>query len=165
CWLSRWETFHFSEVPLPPARGVPRALGAARAPDRGLGLRESSCFANNPTKEIGDGLGELEIKPESLRYIVCSTRELLEDSSVNIETWLMDKARRAFAFQINEAILVGDGFGKPMGILNPQAGIPIAETGSGTPAGQFSWQDLGMPPSSWPMSLQASPPHFLHPPT
>src|SRR5262249_2399638 len=51
---------------------------------------ESSCFANNPTKQIGDGLGELEIKPESLRYIVCSTRELLEDSSVNIEMWLLD---------------------------------------------------------------------------
>jgi HK97 family phage major capsid protein len=99
-------------------------------------------------------LGELEIKPESLRYIVCSTRELLEDSSVNIETWLMDKARRAFAFQINDAILVGDGFGKPMGILNPQAGIPIAETGSGTPAGQFSWQDLVMLRWQVPMSLQ-----------
>src|SRR5262249_29571469 len=84
---------------------------------------ESSCFANNPTKMIGDGLGELEIKPESLRYIVCSTRELLEDSSVNIEMWLLDKARRAFAYQINDAILTGDGFGKPMGILNPQAGI------------------------------------------
>jgi len=66
----------------------------------------------------------------------------------------MDKARRAFAFQINDAILVGDGFGKPMGILNPQAGIPIAETGSGTPAGQFSWQDLVMLRWQVPMSLQ-----------
>jgi hypothetical protein len=27
---------------------------------------ESSCFANNPTQHIGNGLGELEIKPESL---------------------------------------------------------------------------------------------------
>jgi hypothetical protein len=83
--------------PLPPARGVPRALGAARAPDRGLGC-ESSCFANNPTKQIGDGLGELEIKPESLRYIVCSTPELLEDSSVNIErgSWTRRGGRLRF---------------------------------------------------------------------
>ena len=41
-----------------------------------------------------------------------------------------------------------------MGILNPQAGIPIAETGSGTPAGQFSWQDLVMLRWQVPMSLQ-----------
>src|SRR5262249_19107931 len=115
---------------------------------------ESSCFANNPTKQIGDGLGELEIKPESLRYIVCSTRELLEDSSVNIEMWLLDKARRAFAYQINDAILTGDGFGKPMGILNPQAGIPIAETADGTSPGQFAWQDLIMLRWQVPQSLQ-----------
>ena len=103
---------------------------------------ESSCFANNPTQQLGSGLGELEIKPESLRYIVCTTRELLEDSSVNIEGWLLDKADRAFRAQISHAIMVGDGFGKPMGILNPQAGIPICETSDATPEGTFSWQDL-----------------------
>src|SRR5262249_37049428 len=43
-------------------------------------------------------LGELEIKPESLRYIVCSTRELLEDSSVNIErgSWTRRGGRLRF---------------------------------------------------------------------
>src|SRR5262249_7980296 len=50
---------------------------------------ESSCFANNPTQQIGAGLGELEIRPESLHYIVCATRELLEDSAVNIEQWML----------------------------------------------------------------------------
>jgi len=115
---------------------------------------ESSCFANNPTKNLGDGLGELEIKPESLRYIVCTTRELLEDSSVNIETWLLDKARRAFAHQINNAVLTGDGFGKPLGILSPNAGIPIAETSDATPAGTFTWQDIVMLRWQVPMSLQ-----------
>jgi len=103
---------------------------------------ESSCFANNPTQQLGSGLGELEIKPESLRYIGCTTRELLEDSSVKIEGWLLDKAGRVFRAQISHAIMVGDGFGKPMGILNPQAGIPICETSDATPEGTFSWQDL-----------------------
>jgi len=115
---------------------------------------ESSCFANNPTKQIGDGLGEMEIKPESLRYVLCATRELLEDSGVNIEAWMLDKARRAFAYQINNAILVGDGFGKPMGILSPNAGIPICETASATPAQTFSWQDLVSLRWQVPMSLQ-----------
>jgi len=62
---------------------------------------ESSCFANNPTQQIGSGLGELEIKPEPLRYIVCATRELLEDSSTNVEAWLFDKCNRAFRAQIS----------------------------------------------------------------
>jgi HK97 family phage major capsid protein len=116
---------------------------------------ESSCFANNPTKQIGDGLGELEIKPESLRYIVCATRELLEDSSTNVEAWLLSKADRAFRSQISHAVLTGDGFGKPMGILNPAAGIPIMDTAASTP-GFFTWQDLVMLKWAVPMSLQGN---------
>lgn len=54
------------------------------------------------------------------------------------------KPRRAFGLQINSAILTGDGFGKPMGIPNPAAGIPICETSDATAPGQFSWQDLVM---------------------
>jgi HK97 family phage major capsid protein len=98
---------------------------------------EASCFANNPTQQLGSGLGELEIKPESLRYIVCATRDLLEDSSVAIEPWLLSKASRAFGLQISNAVLAGDGFGKPMGILNPAAGIPICETSDASPPGVF----------------------------
>src|SRR5262249_33213653 len=40
------------------------------------------------------------------------------------------------------AVITGDGFGKPMGILNPAAGIPICETAPGTEPGTFRWQDL-----------------------
>src|SRR5262249_46031330 len=117
---------------------------------------ESSCFANNPTQQIGSGLGELEIKPESLRYIVCATRELLDDASANIEGWMIDKVNRAFRHQINAAVLTGDGFGKPMGILNPAAGIPIMDTSMATPPGFFTWQDLIMLKYSIPMSLEAN---------
>jgi HK97 family phage major capsid protein len=116
---------------------------------------DSSCFANNPTSQIGSGLGEIEIKPESLRYIVCVTKELLEDAAVNLETWLLGKASIAFNSQISDAIINGDGNGKPMGILNPLAGIPIMDTGAATPAGQFSWQDLVLLRWSVPASLQA----------
>jgi HK97 family phage major capsid protein len=117
---------------------------------------ESSCFANNPTQQIGQGLGEVEIKPESLRYIVCATRELLEDSGVNIEAWLLEKANMAFRAQINHAILVGDGFGRPQGILNPSSGIPIMDTAASTPPGYFTWQDLLMLRFAVPLSLQAN---------
>jgi HK97 family phage major capsid protein len=115
---------------------------------------DSSCFANSP-QQVGSGLGEMEIKPESLRYIVCATRDLLEDAAINIEQWLLGKAARAFGAQISEAVMTGDGNGKPLGILNPMAGIPIMETGAATPAGTFTWQDLVMLKWEVPISLQA----------
>src|SRR5262249_27233417 len=33
---------------------------------------QSSCFANAPNRDLADGLGEMEIRAESLRYIVCA---------------------------------------------------------------------------------------------
>jgi len=102
----------------------------------------------------GAGIGEVEFKPESLRYIVCATRELLEDSSTNVEAWMIDKTRGAFGAQIGHAILAGDGFGKPMGILNPAAGIPIMDAAPSTPPGFFTRQDLLMLRWAVPMSLR-----------
>src|SRR5262249_49082477 len=43
---------------------------------------------------------------------------------------------------INAAVLLGDGIGKPLGLLNPQSGIPICDVSPATPPGQFAWQDL-----------------------
>lgn len=103
---------------------------------------ESQCFANNPTQQLGEGLGEVEIKPEALRYIICTTRELLEDANINIEAWLLNKVNRSFRNHLSMAMLIGDGIGKPLGILTPSAGVPVCDTGSVSPAGQFTWQDL-----------------------
>jgi HK97 family phage major capsid protein len=88
------------------------------------------------------GLGELEIKAETLRYVACAGSDLLADASFNIEQWLMRKADRGFRAVINNALIVGNGIGMPMGILNLNAGIPICDTSPSTPTGQFTWQDL-----------------------
>ena len=66
---------------------------------------ESQCFANSPAQQVGEGLGETEIPAHSLRYVLCMTRELLEDASVNIESWLLGKADRAFRNHISTAIV------------------------------------------------------------
>ena len=76
---------------------------------------EASRFANNPMPDLQEGLGELEIKAESLRYIVCAGQDLLADSSFNLETWIMRKVRDGFRRAISDAILGGDGVGKPQG--------------------------------------------------
>lgn len=114
---------------------------------------DTSCFANNPGTHFS-GLGELEIKPETLRYIVCASRDILEDASINIESWMLGKVNRAFRATISNAIISGDGVGKPLGILNGSSGIPACNTSANTPAGQFTWQDLVMLRWQVPMQWQ-----------
>lgn len=103
---------------------------------------DASCFANNPQSDLAEGLGELEIKAESLRYIACAGSDLLADAAFDIEGWIFRKAATGFRNTINQAIVGGDGINKPMGFLNPASGIIACETGERTPAGQISWQDL-----------------------
>jgi HK97 family phage major capsid protein len=45
----------------------------------------ASCFANNPLPDLQNGLGELEIKAESLRFVACAGNDLLADASFPIE--------------------------------------------------------------------------------
>src|SRR5262245_8838857 len=103
---------------------------------------EASCFANNPQPDLAEGLGELEIKAEPLRFIACAGSDLVQDSSFPIEAWVLRKVSDGFRRSISNAIVAGDGVGKPLGILHPLAGIPVCETSPSTPAGMFTWQDL-----------------------
>lgn len=116
---------------------------------------EASCFANNPAPDLQEGLGELEIKPETIRMVVCATRDLIEDASINVENWILGRVSDGMRATINNTLLLGDGAGKPMGILNPRSGIPVCETSASTPPGQFSWQDLVMLRWEIPMQWQA----------
>jgi HK97 family phage major capsid protein len=115
---------------------------------------EASCFANNPQADLQEGLGEMEIKCETIRYIECATSDLLQDAAFNVERWLFQKVSEGFRNTINAAILLGDGVGKPLGFLAPHAGIPICDTSANTPAGQFSWQDMVQLKFEIPMSWQ-----------
>ena len=112
-------------------------------PRMGLGswACEASCFANNPAPDLAEGLGTLVIKPETIRFVACATRDLIEDASMNFENWLMRKISDGMSATINNTLILGDGVGKPMGVLNPRSGIPICETAAATPAGSITWQD------------------------
>jgi len=54
----------------------------------------------------------------------------------------MRKAERAFRIKLSQAVMLGDGVGKPQGILHPSSGIPVCDVSPNTPADQFAWQDL-----------------------
>lgn len=101
---------------------------------------ETNCFANNPKLELN--LGELEIKPETLRFVACTTRDLIEDASVDIEAWIVRVVQRAFRRTIQDAVLMGDGAGKPLGLLNRRSGIQVCEVADATAPGAITWQDL-----------------------
>jgi HK97 family phage major capsid protein len=96
---------------------------------------QTDCFANNPSVDITKNLGELEIRPETLRFVLCTSRDILEDASVDMEAWMLGKVNFAFRNTISNAIMVGDGVGKPLGILHPSSGIPVCDTAAGMPAG------------------------------
>jgi HK97 family phage major capsid protein len=103
---------------------------------------DASCFANNPVPDLQDGLGELEVKAETIRFVQCVNSDLLADASFNVESWMTQKVSDGMRITINDAIIAGDGLGKPMGLLNPQSGIAVCDTAPSTPPGQFVWQDL-----------------------
>jgi HK97 family phage major capsid protein len=105
---------------------------------------DGDCWGATRVANVTAGLSELEIKPETLRYLICTSRDILEDASIDIEGWMLGKVARAMRSTISTAVMTGDGIGKPLGILNPSAGIPIVDTLAQTPAGQFTWQDLLM---------------------
>ena len=56
-----------------------------------------------------------------------ATNKLLEDSSINVETWLAGKVARKFARAENLAFVSGDGVGKPRGFTDYPA-APAIET-------------------------------------
>ena len=64
--------------------------------DHALWVCDSDCWSAQRMQSLTNGLHELEIKPEELRYIVCCSRDIIEDASVNVEQWIFQKVSRAF---------------------------------------------------------------------
>ena len=72
----------------------------------------------------------LELKKlVGLTYV---TDELLQDASF-LEAWISESFRDEFGFKIQDAIINGDGAGKPLGILNAPNLVTVdAQSGQGT---------------------------------
>jgi HK97 family phage major capsid protein len=93
----------------------PSAQFLIENPRMGLGswACEGSCgFANNPQPDLSEGLGVLEIKPETIRFAACATRDFLEDASISTENWIMRKISDGMGATINNSLILRDGIGK-----------------------------------------------------
>ncbi len=67
---------------------------------------------NSPT------LSELAFPTMELYAMPAATQTLLEDAAVNIDEWVAEEVRIAFAEQENAAFVSGDGTNKPKGFLS-----------------------------------------------
>jgi HK97 family phage major capsid protein len=67
---------------------------------------------NSPT------LSELAFPTMELYAMPAATQTLLEDAAVNIDEWVAEEVRLAFAEQENAAFVSGDGTNKPKGFLS-----------------------------------------------
>lgn len=63
-------------------------------------------------------LAELSFPTMELYAMPAATSTLLEDSAVNIDEWLAEEVRLAFAEQEGTAFVAGDGINKPKGFLD-----------------------------------------------
>lgn len=71
-------------------------------------------------------LGTATFRLHKLAAMVKVTEELLEDS-VGLESYMKQKAPEAMMWKLNNAILSGDGIGKPKGILQSGFKVTVAK--------------------------------------
>jgi len=78
-------------------------------------------------------LEELDFPTMELYAMPAATQTLLDDSAVDIEAWIADEVRIAFAAQENTAFVSGNGSDKPKGFLDY---TQVAD-------GSWSWENIG----------------------
>lgn len=82
------------------------------------------------TETSTPGIGKWRIPIHEQYALPKATQKLLDDSDLNIETWLIDKISSKFARMEASAFVNGDGVGKPRGFLT----YPTAATADGSRA-------------------------------
>jgi len=81
-------------------------------------VAESGVTTNNTTPQFG----KLKIGIHKMATEPMMTEEMLQDSGINIESWLGQKVGEKFGRSQNSAFVNGDGVGKPQGILGYASG-------------------------------------------
>ena len=115
-----------NSIKIPAVSDASRADGSRFGGIRAYWMNEAgSKTASAPTfKQVA-----LELK-KLVGYTTC-TDELLEDAPA-LESWIMQAFAKEFDFKLADAIVNGDGAGKPLGILSSPCLVTVtAETGQG----------------------------------
>lgn len=78
-------------------------------------------------------LSSLSFPTMELYAMPAATQSLLDDSAVDIDAWIADEVRAAFAVQEGQAFVTGDGVNRPRGFLR----FPTVQNGA------WSWGNIG----------------------
>ena len=81
-----------------------------------------------PYAESDESFSQVSLSAFKLGTFLKISEELLNDSAFNVEAYLATEFARRIGSAEEEAFLVGDGRGKPTGLLDPAAGAQAAVT-------------------------------------
>lgn len=73
-------------------------------------------------------IGGWKIELQEQYAMPSATQRLLDDASVDLESWLTNKVSDRFSRDENYAFVLGDGIGKPRGFMTYPAGTPSSTT-------------------------------------
>jgi HK97 family phage major capsid protein len=85
-------------------------------------LAEASQIANTRPK-----FRRIKLEPQELAVLIFETDKLIRNSPFALEQFLSRAATAAINFNVGDAIINGDGSGKPLGILNSSALVTVAK--------------------------------------
>jgi HK97 family phage major capsid protein len=105
-----------------------RATGSRRGGVRGFWVDEGDPFTASKPK-----FRQIELKPYKLQVVVYVTEELLDDGGSMLEQYISKAAAEEINFLVGDAIINGEGAGKPLGILLSDCLVSVAKE-AGQPA-------------------------------
>lgn len=112
-----------------------RATGSRFGGVRAYWMAEADAYTASKPK-----MRQMELKLQKLGAVCYLTDELMEDSTA-MQSVVEEAFVREMAFAVDDAILNGDGAGKPLGILNSNALVTVAKE-SGQTAGTVTKENL-----------------------
>lgn len=102
-----------------------RATGSRRGGVRGYWLAEADTLTASKPK-----FRMIDMAPHKLGVLVYTTEELIDDGGTMLEQMVANGAAAEINFLTGDAIVNGDGAGKPLGILNAPCKVSVSkETG------------------------------------
>ena len=84
--------------------------------------------------ESDDSFGQVSISAYKLATMIKVSEELLNDSAFNLERYISKEFSRRIGTKEEESFFVGDGTGKPTGILNNTGGAHLGVTAASSTA-------------------------------
>ena len=100
---------------------------------RGYWLAEADQITHSKPK-----LRQLKLEPQELAVLVYVTEKLLKNGGAAIDQYVTRAATEEIAFKTGDAIVNGDGVGKPLGLINSSALV----TTSRVTASKFTQTDV-----------------------